>query len=61
MGYNPRAVKTVGNTESRAGMKKKPLVQWMAMSNIITKEIPDMQRASYGPRAVKTDGDSEGV
>ena len=60
MGYSLRATKTDDNAESRVGMKKEPLVRWMAMPNVVTKESPDMQQMGYSLRTAKIHSDAEG-
>ena len=60
MSYSLRATNTDDNAESRVGMKKEPLVRWMTMPNVVTKESPNTQRRGYSPRATKADGDAEG-
>ena len=59
MSYDSKATKTEDNVESHAGMKKEPLVRWMAKPNVVTKESPDTQQTSYGLRAVTTGGEAE--
>ena len=53
-------MKTGGNAESRAATKKEPLVRRMATPNVAAKESLDTQWTGCRPRAVKTDGDTEG-
>ena len=60
IGYSARGTKTDGNIESHAGTKKEPLVRWMAMPNVVTKESPDMQQMGYSLRTTKIDSDAEG-
>ena len=52
-------MKTNGNVESRVETKKEPLMRWMAMPNVVTKESPDTQQTGHDPRAAKMDGDAE--
>ena len=59
MDYGLRVMKIDGNVKSRARTKKEPLVRWIAMPNVVTKESPDTQWAGYGLRATTTDDEAE--